>query len=159
MEPFVPPSPRARALFHLQALSRLVLFWLPAVTIAGMVGAATWSFGGSVAVGGTFLFLQALLALWWPWLSFRALGWHLGPNELLVRRGVLVRQITAIPLSRIQHVDVRQGPLEQAFGLARLHVHTASGLGADGTIPGLEPEDAERLRQELTRSAKADDGV
>lgn len=159
MEPFVPPSPRARALFHLEALSRLVLFWVPVTAVASAVGSGLWSAQGAFAVAGAFLFLQSLVALWWPWFTYTSLGWRLDEAALLVRRGVLVRTVTAIPLSRIQHVDVRQGPLEQLFGLVRLQVHTASGLGADGTIAGLEPDDAEKLRATLTRATTADDGV
>jgi hypothetical protein len=159
MEPFSLPSPRARTLFHLQALARLALFWAPVTAVGMAVGSAAWSVQGALTAGAGFLFFQAVLALWWPHLSWQALGWHLGEHELLVRRGVLVRTVTAIPRSRVQHVDLRQGPLEQAFGLVRLEVHTASGLGADGLIPGLEPEEAQRLRHALTGAAPADDGV
>ncbi len=159
MEPFSLPSPRARTLFHLQAVTRLVLFWTPFTAVGVAIGSVFWTFVGAATVGACFLFLQGLSALWWPWLSWRALGWHLGEHELLLRRGVLVRTVTAIPRARVQHVDLRQGPLEQAFGLVRLYVHTASGLGADGMIPGLDPDEAQRLRHALTGATAADDGV
>jgi len=39
-------------------------------------------------------------------------------------------------------------------------VHTASGLGADGSIPGLERPIAEQLRDRLVRAEeRSDDGV
>jgi len=97
-------------------------------------------------------------ALWLPTLAFDRWGYALSEKELLVRRGLWVRQFTSIPTSRIQHVDTQQGPLEQLFGLTRLLVYTASGQGADSVIPGLEPEEAERLRDHLVR-ALDDDGL
>ena len=66
--------------------------------------------------------------------------------------------MTSIALTRIQHVDMRQGPLEQWMGLARVQVFTASGMGADGSIPGLKFEQAQRLRDQLLQF-EGDDGV
>jgi membrane protein YdbS with pleckstrin-like domain len=63
-----------------------------------------------------------------------------------------------VPTNRIQHVDVRQGPLEQWLGLSRVLVYTASGMGADGVIPGLNVETAEALRDQLVRT-EGDGGV
>ena len=76
----------------------------------------------------------------------------------VIVHGVIVKEVTAIPLSRIQHVDTRQGILEQWFGLARLSIYTASGMGADGFIPGLTSEMADALRDRLVRD-DGDDGV
>ncbi|MEZ4316739.1 MAG: PH domain-containing protein [Myxococcota bacterium] len=151
-------SPRARLLFYLQAFSRLVFFWIPATAALG--------FGASFAVGPLYaaiggvvwLFVLFLAALWVPSLAFDRWSYSLREEDLLIARGVLVRAITAIPASRIQHVDLRQGPIEQWLGLARIQIHTASGLGGDGVIPGLELEDAEVLRDQLVK-VSGDGGV
>jgi hypothetical protein len=58
----------------------------------------------------------------------------------------------------VQHVDLRQGPLDRLFGLACVSVYTAAGQGADAEIVGIAKADAERLRERLVRAA-ADDGV
>ena len=44
------------------------------------------------------------------------------------------------------------------MGLARVQIHTASGLGGDGAIPGLELDVAESLRDQLVE-VDGDDGV
>ena len=80
-------------------------------------------------------------------------------DALVVRSGVLVRSYVAIPRGRIQHVDIRQGPFEQWLGLARLQIHTASGVGGDGAIPGLEHDEARSLRDQLVDQSGQDDGV
>ena len=61
------------------------------------------------------------------------------------------------PLSRIQTVDTRRGPLEQRFGLATLVVTTASAKGAL-TIPGLDRDTAEEVAEHLTATTQATPG-
>ncbi len=154
-------APRARVLFHLQALSRLAFAWLPMIGALTFGLGALWQVYGALAVGGSLALFAFFLAVWAPSLAFDRWGYVLRDEDLLITRGVLVRRITTIPTHRIQHVDTQQGPLEQWLGLGRVQVHTASGLGADGVIPGLYFDDAEALRDVLVErsQAAADDGV
>lgn len=156
-----PLAAQARLLFHMQALSRLVFGWLPMVGLVTAGLALAWQLFGALLVGAGMAFVLFLLALWTPSLAFDRWGFLLREHDLLIVRGVLLRRVTTIPLHRIQHVDTQQGPLEQWLGLARVHVHTASGVGADGVVPGLLHDDAEALRDELVRRSQqqADDGV
>jgi membrane protein YdbS with pleckstrin-like domain len=142
-------APRARLLFYMQAFSRLVLFWIPVTGAAIAGGAALWSPLYAVVVGLVWLFFLFLIAVWMPALSHANYGYAIRNEDLLIARGVLIKTIVAIPTSRIQHVDTRQGPLEQWMGLARLQIHTASGVGGDGVIPGLDLAIAESLRDLL----------
>jgi membrane protein YdbS with pleckstrin-like domain len=48
----------------------------------------------------------------------------------------------------MQFVDVSAGPLERAFGLATVELHTAAA-GSDARIPGLAGAEAARLRDRL----------
>ncbi len=157
---FQPLAQRARLLFHVQALSRLVFFWVP-VTVAGALG-ATFAVSSFTALVGAITWLSFLfmMAIWYPTLAFERWGYLLRDDDLVIQRGVLWRIVTAIPTHRIQHVDTRQGPFEQLLGLARVQIYTASGMGADGIIPGLDLDDAEELRDELVQLLEAeDDGV
>ncbi len=153
------PAGRARLLFHLQALVQLVFVWLPLSAVTGGFVATMADWGTGAAWTATAAFVGFLHALWYPSLSFDRWAWSLRDAELVVSSGVIFRSVVGIPLGRIQHVDLRQGPLELSLGLARLQIHTASGLGADGTIPGMELAAAEALRERLVRSADGDDGV
>ena len=154
-----PLHPTARWLFHLQSLAGLAGFWLP--VLIGGTFAASFAVGTTFALvgGGVGLFGVFLLALWYPSLSFDRWSWALREDDLVIRSGVFFLRTTAIPLGRIQHVDVRQGPLEQGFGLGRLLVFTAAGMGADGVVPGLALDVAEALRDRLVTRAQGDDGV
>jgi uncharacterized protein len=52
-------------------------------------------------------------------------------------------------VTRLQHVDLRRGPVERQFGLATLVLHTAGTHAASITIPGLDADEAVRLRDRL----------
>lgn len=151
-------APRARLLFYLQSFSRLFFFWTP-VTIGGTLLAFSWVGALYALIGAaSFWFLCFLGAVWMPWLRFERMGYAMREDDLLIARGVLVRSVTAIPMSRIQHVDTQQGPIEQWMGLSRVRVHTASGVGGDGMIPGLDTETAEQIRDTLVNRG-GDSGV
>jgi len=152
-------DPRARWLFYLQATARLLFVWLPA-SVALAVGVAITSSAVAGLGSGAALFLAMfLMTVWYPSLAFDRWSYAVTEEGVLIARGVVTRRVTAIPLGRIQHVDTRQGVLEQWTGLARLQVFTASGIGGDGVIPGLDLAIAEGLRDQLVRGTGGDDGV
>ena len=158
MKELQPLDPRVTWLWRLQGLLRLAMVWGPMAITAGIgLGTLTTPAAGlvlSLALA-TFFFFVALL---WPGLEYEYFRYGIREHDLLVQRGVLFRRRSSIPHNRIQHVDTRQGPLERAFGLSSVAVYTASGMSADGSIPGLTEASAERIRDELARLG-GDDGV
>lgn len=152
-------APRALALFYARAAALLAVLWLPLAAIGGVlvgVGVDPWAGG---ALGAAVAGVASLWTLWGPHLRWSSWGLALADDRLLVVHGVVLRQQVAIPLARIQHVDTRQGPVEQLLGLARVQVYTASGMGADASIPGLTAARAAALRDALVSLAESDDGV
>lgn len=79
----------------------------------------------------------------------RAWGYAERERDLLVRHGRLVRRLSIVPYARMQFVDVTAGPVERAFDLATVQLHTAAAA-SDARIPGLPPAEASRLRDRLT---------
>jgi membrane protein YdbS with pleckstrin-like domain len=94
----------------------------------------------------------------WGWLlagrQAAAIGYAEREDDLLVRRGVVFRQLVVVPYGRMQYVDVQAGPLDRAFGIAQVQLHTASS-GTDASIPGLPPNEAARLRDRLASRGHA----
>ncbi|MHB8394539.1 MAG: PH domain-containing protein [Candidatus Dormibacteria bacterium] len=78
----------------------------------------------------------------------RSWGYLAREQDLLVRRGVMFRRLSVVPYGRMQTVEVTAGPLERAFGLATVRLHTASAT-SDARIPGLARLDAAALRDRL----------
>jgi hypothetical protein len=91
-----------------------------------------------------------------PGRHFRAWGYKMDEEELLLRRGVWIQTETIVPLDRIQHIDISQGPLERPLGVCRLLVHTAGTQHSRVVLPGLSRADAERMRDEIRLRIRQD---
>ncbi|WP_338242225.1 PH domain-containing protein [Aurantiacibacter hainanensis] len=89
-----------------------------------------------------------------PVKRFMARGYQMSSDRLRVVKGVLFHADTVVPLSRVQHLDVEQGPLERAFGIARLILHTAGTHNSSVTLPGLAHGDAVAMREEIRSHVK-----
>jgi uncharacterized protein len=100
-----------------------------------------------IAVAVVVAIIAALLA-WLEWRRYRAWGYAERVDDLLVRRGVMIRRLTVVPYGRMQFVDVTAGPVDRLFGLATVQLHTAAAR-TDARIPGLDTAEAERLRDRL----------
>jgi membrane protein YdbS with pleckstrin-like domain len=85
---------------------------------------------------------------------FRAWGYLEREDDLLVRRGVLVQRLSVVPYGRMQLVEVTAGVFERLFGLSTVKLHTAAAR-SDARIPGLEPDEAARLRDRLAALGEA----
>jgi uncharacterized protein len=110
---------------------------LGALPVAILVGIATWKI---------------------PRARFRYWSYEVAPDALELRHGVLERVHSAIPYYRVQYVDINQGPIERALGLARLRVHTAAA-SSDATIPGIAADEADALRQVILERTGSGDAV
>lgn len=98
---------------------------------------------------GVALLALLYLAVLAPPRRYRAWGYGMDSEELQVRRGVWTRVHTLVPLDHVQHIDVSQGPLERAFGICSLVLHTAGTLHSQVVLPGLTRAAAEHMRDEI----------
>ena len=109
---------------------------------------APWVYFSLSAAAVIVLALIVLLTLWAP-RRYRLTGYLVRDDDIQYRTGALWRRQTAVPVNRIQHVEITQGPIERMLGLARLVIYTAGGSGSDLAIPGLPADTAERLREQV----------
>ncbi len=151
-------APGAVNLWRLQRLIRLAVMGIPLYGAMGFGLASVTSFRYGVAAAVALVGVNLVISLVWPPFQVAAWTYAVREHDLLVQSGVLFRRWSSVPLSRIQHVDTRQGPLERMFGLQRLLVYTAAGVSADGVIPALTDHEAQRIRDVLSRRG-GDDGV
>lgn len=91
-----------------------------------------------------------------PRLRYRYWKYRLRDEELFLERGIFNRVNTIVPLSRIQHLDVSQDIIEREFDLGKLIVHTAGTRSSDVILPGLDIDEAHRLRDEVKHFIKED---
>jgi membrane protein YdbS with pleckstrin-like domain len=99
------------------------------------------------------------LAIYWPRLKYRNTQWLITGSCLEIRRGVLWKHYISVPLARVQHADVSQGPLQHHFELGTLTVHTAGTQNASVALEGLNHTAAIQLRDSIIRQRKAIDVV
>jgi uncharacterized protein len=128
---------------------------VPALAVgAGL--AIVGAISGSAVAYGIAAAAIALGAISWPFVDrrFRSWGYAEREDDLLVRRGVMFARLSVVPYGRMQFIDVTAGPLERTFGLATVRLHTAAAA-TDARLPGLEREEAARLRDRLAELGEA----
>jgi uncharacterized protein len=142
------PSPRLLRLRRFEVAVPAVL----AVVALAVAGAVT---GTAAAYGAAAAAALAALGLF-PFVARRYGSWGYAEREddLLVRRGVMFSRLSVVPYGRMQFIDVTAGPLERMLGLATVRLHTAAAA-TDARIPGLERQEAERLRDRLAELGEA----
>jgi membrane protein YdbS with pleckstrin-like domain len=92
-----------------------------------------------------------------PLVRYRVHRWETTAGAVYTQSGWLSRERRIAPMSRVQTVDVEQGPLSRLLGLASVTVTTASAAGPL-RIDGLDRATAERLVTDLTRRTEAQPG-
>lgn len=158
----IPPSPqagwqalpaRARSLFMLTDALRFA----SAAALGFAVLAAVFEFttpGAAAAVG---LLLGAGLGAITGARRHRRTHWLADANGFAFARGNWWRHETRVPASRVQHIDLKHGPLERRWKLATLVIHTAGSKFSAVSASGLDAGNAESLRDRLARQLDADD--
>jgi membrane protein YdbS with pleckstrin-like domain len=92
-----------------------------------------------------------------PLVRYRVHRWETTDVAVYTQSGWLSRERRIAPMSRVQTVDVEQGPVARLLGLASVTVTTASAAGPL-RIEGLDRATADRLVTDLTRQTQAQPG-
>ena len=126
------------------------LFWL--AILSGAVG--LFAFRDSLIrpvyiLWGVWSVIYAIWCVRRPAIAYRHAGYRLDAQGIEIREGVVWRRIINVPRSRVQHIDVSQGPFERRHGIGTLSIHTAGVSHAMVTLPGLDHERALRIRDYL----------
>jgi membrane protein YdbS with pleckstrin-like domain len=99
--------------------------------------------------------LLTLLTFVWPKIEFKHYHWRLDEQSLEIHRGVWFKHRISVPLGRVQHADVSQGPLLRRFDLGKLTIHTAGTANAQIELAGLSHHVALKLRDRLVQQAQS----
>ncbi len=148
-EAWLHPSPRLRSMRRAQVLAVSSLAIVVVLVVAAL-GAVSRS-RSLVPVAALLLVaigIGAGLADRFTQRRVRAWSYCEREDDLMVRRGVFISRLSVIPYGRMQFIDVVSGPVERAFGLATVRMHTAAAF-SDARIPGLSVAEAARLRDHL----------
>jgi membrane protein YdbS with pleckstrin-like domain len=163
-------DPRMKSLDPRNVTVERISGWIFTVVIAGLalmvltvLLIVNWppGWGMGLVVAGVLVALAGLAWLThaWPVVAHRWCRYTAGDEGLEIYRGVFWQSVVNVPRSRIQHTDVRQGPLQRQFELGKLVVHTAGTQHAAIELNGLSREEALALRDLLTAREDGDDAV
>ena len=149
-----PLHPNQKKVWLVRTLLALPAILLPAFVVdAGPLRDTTMPFG--LVTGLAALFCLVLLVML-PRRRYRAWSYREEEDELHIRHGLLFRMLTVVPFGRVQHIDVAQGPIERAYGLGTLILHTAGTRGAAVPLPGLLHDEAGRMRDRIRAKIRQD---
>jgi len=141
-----PLDPRYLSVLRWDGAIMAAFLLLPAAGAEAALYANDLPNGFVVAVA---LAIGAWLTLVAPARRFRHWGFALTDTELHVAHGWWTRVHTIVPVGRVQHIDLTQGPVERGCKVATLVLHTAGTEHARVTVPGLARERAEEVRDRI----------
>ncbi len=146
------PLKRLSPRFWLARQTELALVWTP-VFVAALLVALLVHVTATVALPVVVALIAGS-----AWLvergRYRSWGYAEREEDLIVTRGLLFRRVSVVPYGRMQFIDVTAGPIDRAFGLATVQLHTAAAA-SDARIPGLVRADADALRDRLALVGEA----
>ncbi|MDX6262642.1 MAG: uncharacterized protein QOH84_4330, partial [Kribbellaceae bacterium] len=127
---WTPVSPKLAAVRRVSAAVVFGVLAIAGLLLLGML--LSW-------VYGVLALVLVVLGYLWAWVLIgrnqRSWKYAEREDELLVSHGIMFRQLVVVPYGRMQFVDVAAGPLERAFGIATVELHTATPA-TDAKIPG-----------------------
>lgn len=144
--------PRSRSLFVLGQLTLAVPAGVGGFFLAHATDVVSPLLGAPLGA-----LLGAALGVWLGLKNYQHTFWRHDADGLAVRRGKLWFRETRVPATRVQHLDLKRGPLQRGRHLATLVVHTAGTRHSAVSVPNLDADDAERLRERLSRQIDHDD--
>ncbi|NUT49763.1 MAG: PH domain-containing protein [Saccharothrix sp.] len=145
-------SRKSITLWTLHAVIGWTVLLVPQL-VALVFAASPWQVAAAVATAVLGVAHTLVMPRW----RYRVHRWEATPDAVYTLAGWLNQEWRIAPVSRIQTVDTKRGPLQQLLGLSTVTVTTASAAGPV-LIEGLDHEAAVRLADELTTTTQATPG-
>ena len=153
-------DPRIKSVWRLSSAiwTGLLLFICPTpfILVALLEPSEIWALGLAAVIAIICVVLLVLFVVVLPPIRYARWRYELSDDFIDISLGIIWRKRFIIPFIRVQNTDTQQGPILRLFGLSSVTVSTAAG---SHSIPGLDNESAEQLRDraaELARIARED---
>lgn len=113
-----------------------------------------WPYWISGVLGAVWLLGSVVTIYLIPKIRHKVWRYEVHENEIDIQSGIFVVTRVIVPMVRVQHVDTSQGPLLRKYNLATVKISTAATVHS---IPALEMEEADQLRDSISRLARVTD--
>ncbi|MGB5981950.1 MAG: PH domain-containing protein [Nonlabens sp.] len=134
-----------------QSKKSIILYLLKG--IKSVVAYFIFGFFGSRSMGEWyfigFSIFMSFVALIGPFIRYYFFKFHIDGDEFIINKGWLQKENKAVPLERIQSININQNLLQRILGIASLEVDTAGSKAKELEIPGLERSYADQLKNLL----------
>lgn len=100
---------------------------------------------------GFFILLLLLNTFLYPFIEYKQWKYLINEDKVDFSEGIFFLTRTVIPIVRIQHIKVHQGPINRSFNLADIEIVTAGG---SHKIPNIEFGKAEEISDYLKNKIK-----
>jgi membrane protein YdbS with pleckstrin-like domain len=150
-------DPRARTMWYVSESIQAAIWIVITVAVAWVLTRFTdlpdwWM----LLAAGVLIAVNLASAAVGPAWRYRYWRYEIRDDEVDLQHGFVVKTRRLVPMSRIQHVDTRRGPLQQRFGLSSVVFFTAAG---SMEIPALSQEVAAGVRNRIAELAKVHDDL
>jgi putative membrane protein len=147
---FQPPLRLHRTswLFALAGSVRQLILPLIALLVFGARGDDGWF--GTPYVLTIFLGAMLIRALWHQW-TYR---YGFGPRGLVIREGLIFRNVRQIEYARIENIDTERGLLHRFLDVAQVRVQTSTGGKPEALISVLDLGAVQEMRQRVFADAR-----
>lgn len=130
--------------------SRLILLIIFSVTLLGIkfkikdsILESNWLVNLIIII---IIILLTLNALIYPFLEFNQWKYCITEDKIEIVHGLFFIKTTIIPIIKIQHVSMNQGPINRLFKLTKVTINTAGGIHV---IDGLTVQEAQNITDYL----------
>lgn len=101
--------------------------------------------------------LVAIVTTVFSVLAFNARKYAIREQDVIYSKGLLVHSISAVPITRIQHLEISRSWLARKLNLATLKIFTAGESGIDLSIEGLKYTEAKQINVFLSKKINGTD--
>lgn len=137
-------SKKAKKVMFITALLQGVIFAAAAVLIIGKSFSYRSIFGYALIAVSVLLAVIYVIAV--PFIRYKRYRYLITADRVEIIEGVFWVKRTVVPIDRIHQISVSKGPLDSAFGVAKVSVITA---GATATFRFLEEQRADEIAMHL----------
>jgi len=94
-----------------------------------------------------------------PKRTYETTSWQLKDSGIEIQRGIWWKHQIFIPRDRIQHTDIKQGPMMRGFGIATLVINTGGTHEPSIPLAGILMETAQSIRDQLSNKGVTEESV
>lgn len=135
-------SKKIIAFYLFKSLKGLIFYFLFGAIGTKSMGSYAWYMIALIS----FLAIMSLVS---PVIRYIYFTFHLEGDELIIQKGLIQKERKAIPLERIQSINITQNVVQRILGIVSLEVDTAGSKAKELEIPGLGREFASQFKELL----------